>query len=1066
MNQPMPYRKSTAALLAASFALTHGSALADYTATGDVAPVTPLNDSGTDLTVGDTGVGTFELDDNVTFASKDVFVGKQAGGDGTLLLHSSSYVFSVPANPANINWNLSGSMYLGGDASTAGGVGAIEIGNGVDLNIDGTLKIYSGSEFRNHPSYGFVVGSNVSVDQLDLSAGGTYNLDGGSLTIRNAVAPDLTSGFNWGIGSLTFENAGLDVSAGGTFGDTFEHDNGSSLIIGGLTTVGVNGATEASGTMTSDSIFTTNGLTVENFGTYDLDGGTTSAGAVTIESDGEFNVNGGTLEYDSVTVNAGGAFNFNTGTLNDSGNLSIGTGSFLGDNLTLNGTRKLNVAGTLTVENGATVTNDSTSGTTLTAGELHLDAGSTFVVDGNAKVSVDTLTNDATGVVSLLYGGVTLNVGGFNVGASGAFGENLTLAAGQAVTVNDDVVVDANQTLTLNGGALYMRSGAGVDTTASGASLDFQAGRISYDSDQTLDTSHELSGLSLSTGKTLELVDDADLTVDGQALVINGGRLTVGQLIRTGGTADVTLTSGDLQITEGDASISSTGALGDNVTLGSGAWLGVYDNDGGFVAGDLVIENGASFTLDGGAINVDEVVRNGTGSFTYNSGVLQVFTGGLDVGGTGLISSGTTLNVGDNLYAYSGNTTIKTGASLTLDGGTINTLQLIREGTGSFSFVSGNLRLTQDVTIGAGGLFTTNQTFDSTRQLRLNGSSKLTVLSGMSVNVGNSGTFGGSTDLRVGELDLDGILTLDNNGSLYVAGDLDATGTGSLVLTDGTLSADKLIYDKDLTVGAGVTVYTPYADLGNNKIYNNGFFEAGNELQNVSEVRNTGTFIAVGQLGGPGIPDVFNFSTGDMRLVGGSFLSLDNTGDLKLENLYGGARAVVFGADGMENGSGGRIEIEQAVSGVDSSTLTVITSGGFDQSASDAELVFTIDRPTLPGIVNAMFIIEQDAVLDGTIKVEFTDPEYTPEVGDSFYLIDVRGTLTLEKSVASLFDLPELNPEVAPLLAGAVGEDPLLEWDLSTFAQDGKIHVSEVPEPSSLVILGIGGLMLAARRRR
>ena len=74
---------------------------------------------------------------------------------------------------------------------------------------------------------------------------------------------------------------------------------------------------------------------------------------------------------------------------------------------------------------------------------------------------------------------------------------------------------------------------------------------------------------------------------------------------------------------------------------------------------------------------------------------------------------------------------------------------------------------------------------------------------------------------------------------------------------------------------------------------------------------------------------------------------------------------------------------------------------------------------------------------------------YAPQNGDRFELLHFLGTIS---SATPQFDVPAL--------------DPGLFWDTSAFAQTGTLSVTATPEPASAALLGLGTLLLAARRRR
>ena len=86
----------------------------------------------------------------------------------------------------------------------------------------------------------------------------------------------------------------------------------------------------------------------------------------------------------------------------------------------------------------------------------------------------------------------------------------------------------------------------------------------------------------------------------------------------------------------------------------------------------------------------------------------------------------------------------------------------------------------------------------------------------------------------------------------------------------------------------------------------------------------------------------------------------------------------------------------------------------------------------------------------GTIRMLLRSG-YAPQDGDSYELFHFLGTVS---GAAPQFNVPAL--------------DPGLSWDTSAFFQTGTVAVKPTvaPEPASAALLGLGGLLLGARRRR
>ena len=94
----------------------------------------------------------------------DAYVARNAGADGEVLIDG-----------AGSAWNVGGSLFVGGDETTAGGAGNfLTVRNNSSLTVGGTLKVWTGNGL-------FVEsGATVEANVIDNSVG-IFNLDGGTL---------------------------------------------------------------------------------------------------------------------------------------------------------------------------------------------------------------------------------------------------------------------------------------------------------------------------------------------------------------------------------------------------------------------------------------------------------------------------------------------------------------------------------------------------------------------------------------------------------------------------------------------------------------------------------------------------------------------------------------------------------------------------------------------------------------------------------------------------------------------------------------------------------------------
>ncbi len=137
--------------------------------------------------------------------------------------------------------------------------------------------------------------------QLSATAGGTFSTATGALNVGTATS-----------GTLTVDGAGSTAVTGGAFA------------LGG-----------GSGAAT---------LNVSNGGSFTV----ASGGSTTLGYNAVVNVNGGMVTLNSLTNN-GGKINLNSGSLSFFADFSVDAGGLLGQNLTLDASKSLNVLGTTNV---------------------------------------------------------------------------------------------------------------------------------------------------------------------------------------------------------------------------------------------------------------------------------------------------------------------------------------------------------------------------------------------------------------------------------------------------------------------------------------------------------------------------------------------------------------------------------------------------------------------------------------------------------------------------------------------------------------------------------------------
>jgi T5SS/PEP-CTERM-associated repeat protein len=547
---------------------------------------------------------------------------------------------------------------------------------GVTFNIGGATRNYTLTGDLSQQD--LVVGKNSTA---------TLTLTNGKLTTPSTR-----------IGFLSGSNGTLNVSTGATLdSDTYfieiggsgtgrlnVHDGGAVLAADGLlgTTAGSNGLLSVDG---SGSTWTgTNSLVVGRDGSGTL--AVTQGGAVTTVYGviGQFAGSTGTAK-----VSGSGSAWTNSGDLYVGGNSSSAGGTGF---LEIGGNNSWPILFPTSAEAGVTVT---------IGGELKIWASGTVNLNDGGTLDVTSINKLGT----FNFNAGTLDIDNFTVGSSGLFGSSYSLGSGRTMVVDNTLTIDAGSTLSLDGGSLDVTS-----ITRNGT-LNFNAGTL--DIDNFTVGSSGLFGSSYSLGSGRTMVVDNVTTIDaGSSLVINGGNFTTGSLVK----------NGSFQFLSGSIDLGST-----PLTLGAGDTFSIGAGSSFVNTGNLTVDPGSTFLVDGGTFT-------NTGNLAFNTGSSVTINGGiLDVGGNATLGNGTTL---------------------TLNGGTINVANIL--GINPGGTVSGSGTFT-------GGSVIVNGT------LNLTGNSDF---QNAVVSVGNA--LGGGT----GQINVAAGTTTDFYSQVYVNGDGISVGAG------------------------------------------------------------------------------------------------------------------------------------------------------------------------------------------------------------------------------------------------------------------------------------------------
>ncbi len=476
------------------------------------------------------------------------------------------------------------------------------------------------------PGSGSVLQQSSSMgvtNALTINSGGSYQLDGGSLTV-GSIANNGGS-FQWTNGSLIVTNSAFNIGQNGPLGtvDLVLSNSGNSIYVKNnnvLTIDAGSSLTINSGSTVSAGSIVNQGALVFNSGTVNLtnsdlligsggilgqnleltsgkrltfvdDNGLVNNHGIVIASDGTLTLNGGTLSADNVV--SSGTFEFLSGLLRSGGDLRLGTGSFLGTSLALNTNSRLSI------ENDSVLTIDAGSTLTMDGGYLNLSEG--LVANGDFVFNSGEVFISRVGVIS-----TTENTPELVIGSSPGAMNDLNLGLAADLRVDGEIVVEAGSTLVIGGGSVRANAidNAGAVSLLSGGltlrDLDIGTADVG-----TVDEALGALGANVVLGANTTLTVQNFNTRADANLVLNGGVLDVGSWRTKDGA--LTFNAGHIRMSSenlylGGASAST--AFGDNVALSTDRTLDV--------GGRLVVAAGGRVTSTGGAQKFGQVVNDGT----------------------------------------------------------------------------------------------------------------------------------------------------------------------------------------------------------------------------------------------------------------------------------------------------------------------------------------------------------------------------------------------------------------------------------------------------------------------
>jgi len=753
------------------------------------------------------------------------------GGTVSVTNDLDIFLGSASTNQVNVS---GGKLLVGGNMLSTYGTGMVSftVGGMAEVSVSGSA--YFGGVSNSSGLFSITGGrfdaGNIYMADGFAGAHATFSNTGGYLhsadefvmgSAVNAVAVGTVSG----IGSRLVADGNLTMGGGSGSSAVLTVSGGSGLQAGALT---VGGGTNSSATLS-------------------LNGATATLGSVQVGSAGA-----GVVSISNATVSV--ADSFTIGTANGSGTVSLGSGGVLSlSSMLMQGQGGVFAMSAGTLSNtGATVISSAGSSSSaefnMTGGTATL--GGVILGDQYAGSTVHAYMRLDGG--SIYAGDVTLfddvaNGGNVTLQVRGATAQFNTLRAAEALVLNS-----GSLTL-LNGGSFGKHVVLGNNTVSS-MGLTLQGGTTSAAAFYVGDSG--LADLTISQNATATL---GALSV-GEHAAGNGSVVVAGTLSITGsstignvGTGAFTVADG-ATVTASDIRVGNTGTgtltvaqggtlTANNVTVSSQSNLMMKGGSARFNtlhmnrlfamdAGDLTLLNGGSLasslmvaaagstanvTIAGGTFTAESVFvgDGGTGSFTLqDSSATLTANFRLGVYGTSAGAatlSNASLSVGGDLYvgiAGAGTLAVATGSRLTVTG----TSTVGASSTGSMAVTGATVSL-QDVVVNNGSLQINEGSLFTANNVTATGANSALIFDG---GASTLNTLTASNEVVVNHASL----TLSNGGSLSTLSAGNNTNLSSVNLTGGTLTTSQVNVGTGgmaaLSLASGATLSAQTLQVGQN----------------------------------------------------------------------------------------------------------------------------------------------------------------------------------------------------------------------------------------------------------
>jgi hypothetical protein len=756
---------------------------------------TTMNNAGGTFSA---NTGTLQVNSSTINGGTITLTGASALQLNTGTIHGGSTLTNSSTGTIEV---ASGTNLLGGVINNSAG-GILKVDNNAVLQLEGGTYAQLGA-----------VQLNSSGNLTEMVLEGNVTLSGGTVTLANnannyifgAISSDtltnqetIQGAGHMGNGAMTLVNSGT-INANQSAAMTIQANGGASNT---GTIESTAGATLA---LSSTTLNNAGGTLAANTGTLQVTSSTVNGGNITLTGASALQLSNGTIHGGSTITNS------STGTIEATAGTSVLGGTVnnsAGGIIKVDNNAILQLEGGTYSQIGAVQLNSSGNFTELVIEGNTTLSGGTVTMSGNANnlilgaAAFDVLTNQATiqGAGNIGNAGMGLvNAGTITANASGNlvidvsnqnFSNTGTIqAAGATLTIEGPGVTfftnDNQSTATLTGGT-YIANGSNIQWAAGTAGITTLAANVTEEGGgQLFNTTNSANALAGLTGITsagaltiggVAFTDAGSFSNAGSLTLLSGESFTVGSLSQISGgslTAGTFVLNANLNLSGTAQTITSNAA---NLTLAGGTIENTANSSNALAA---LASNSGKLTIGGSGNNLSTTAASfsNTGTLTINGGdsysaaKLTQISGGTLSGGTFIL--GGNLNLTDSGIGVTTNS-----ATLTLQGGTIN--------SNGVNALSGLIASTKSLTLANNANLTTATTGNFTN------SGTLTVSGGSTFTVGGSGQ---NYKQTAGTTTVDGILSGGTGGA--------ASFTGGTVLGGGTIQGNTSVGNAS---GTAVTI--------------------------------------------------------------------------------------------------------------------------------------------------------------------------------------------------------------------------------------------------------------------